>query len=658
MAVKLINSISDLPNYGISVARSGFTKLTDTGGIDSTGAVSGVGLMMTLASDMTASWQLYNGETTPDNKIQLVGVGDNSATDITKKFFNQLNLNSQPYSGQANFGPLGNQRQHVMLLETTNEILPNRGAVSRGVDQSYRVRFEFDERPRLNTTDTEYKRELYQLNLKLRSMGKAQYVSGANINETSESQHLLQNSKDSDNNLVHVGYTFNGSWTESEGIPNCMYGWLKINIGTSNQLLNDGSVLESISGNDGLITLENGSTLTTSVVRTPGELVDLHFEDVTIPAQSLILPYDGVNKYTVGEVITGAGGASATVHSCSTASTTQSITFSNWNSIPFVEGETVTGADSSLTLALTLVTTEINRSKRFRNKRKGKGWFKRFPKIGTNLEGTYPMSYRLTMTERGFVFYIFDDAASDQSDDYAWTCVQRTVDNVEGTAPTDEASRYPVHVLYSCSRESVYARDFGVYFSESAANLQTAETSVNTVFDNEGNSYSVDSLNNDSFYILSPYDREDSLADEFTAKLIWRFVAREFDILKPWDVHKLATKHQTDSNAIINPLEQLAITNDNRFVITFPTGLTTQRFMYPKEEIDLICFSSAEVVAEGSNVPMNTYLPSGNADNRRYQGMRSTLANGNGMRIMLLVNGRHIFNSDVNIGTDTSANLI
>tara|TARA_B100001248_G_C27377670_1_gene455185 strand:+ start:13 stop:1989 length:1977 start_codon:yes stop_codon:yes gene_type:complete len=658
MAVKIINSLSDLPNYGISVARSGFTKLTDTGGIDSTGAVSGVGLMMTLASDMTASWQLYNGETTPDNKIQLVGVGDNAATDITKKFFNQLNLDSQPYSGQANFGPVGNKRQHVLLLETTNEILPNRGAVSRGVDQSYRVRFEFDERPRLNTTDTEYKRELYQLNLKLRSMGRAQYVSGANINETSESQHLLENSKDADNNLVHVGYTFNGSWTESEGIPNCMYGWLKVNIGTSNQLLNDGSVLESISGNDGLITLENGSTLTTSVVRTPGELVDLHFEDVTIPAQSLILPYDGVNKYTVGEVISGTGGASATVHSCSTASTTQSITFADWNGIPFVEGETVTGADSSLALALTLVTTEINRSKRFRNKRKGKGWFKRFPKIGTNLEGTYPMSYRLTMTERGFVFYIFDDAASDQSDDYAWTCVQRTVDNTEGTTPTDEASRYPVHVLYSCSRESVYARDFGVYFSESAANLQTAETTVNTVFDNEGNSYSVDSLNNDSFYILSPYDREDSLADEFTAKLIWRFVAREFDILKPWDVHKLATKHQTDSNAIINPLEQLAITNDNRFVITFPTGLTTQRFMYPKEEIDLICFSSAEVVAEGSNVPMNTYLPSGNADNRRYQGMRSTLANGNGMRIMLLVNGRHIFNSDVNIGTDTSANLI
>jgi hypothetical protein len=658
MSVKIINSISDLPNYGVSVSRSGFTKLTDTGGINSVGGVAGVGMLMTLAADMVADWQLYNGEPTPDNKIQLAGVGENSASDVTKQFFTQINLNSLPYSGEANFGPIDNRRQHVLLLETSTEMLPNRGAVSRGVDQSYRVRLEFDERSRLYTTDPEFKRELYQLNLRLRSLGRAQYVLGAPINETSDAQHLLVNSKDRDNNLIHTGYTFTGTWAESDGIPNGMYGWLKTNIGTANQLLTDGSVLESVAGNDGLITLENGSTLTTSVVRTPGELVDLHFEDVTIPAQSLILPYDGNNQYSVGEIISGAGGASAIVHSITTSATNQNITFSNWNNVPFIEGEVVTGATSGLAKNLTLLTTQINRSKRFRNKRKGKGWFKRFPKIGTGVEGTYPMSYRLTMTERGFVLYIFDDAASDQSDDYAWTCVQRTVDNTEGTTPTDEASRYPVHVLYSCSRESVYARDFGVYFSESAANLQTAETAVSTVYDNEGNSYSVNNLNNDSFYILSPYDREDSLADEFTAKLIWRFVAREFDILKPWDVHKLATKHQTDSNAIINPLEQLAITNDNRFVITFPTGLTTQRFMYPKEEIDLICFSSAEVVAEGSNVPMNTYLPSGNSDNRRYQGMRSTLANGNGMRIMLLVNGRHIFNSDVNIGTDTSANLI
>lgn len=74
--------------------------------------------------------------------------------------------------------------------------------------------------------------------------------------------------------------------------------------------------------------------------------------------------------------------------------------------------------------------------------------------------------------------------------------------------------------------------------------------------------------------------------------------------------------------------------------------------MYPKEEMDMICFSSAEVVAESSNVPMTTYLYNGtNADQRRYQGMRSTMAFGNGMRLLVLVNGQYIFNSDINLDT-------
>ena len=64
--------------------------------------------------------------------------------------------------------------------------------------------------------------------------------------------------------------------------------------------------------------------------------------------------------------------------------------------------------------------------------------------------------------------------------------------------------------------------------------------------------------------------------------------------------------------------------------------------------MDLICFSSAEVVAESSNIPMTTYKYDGTStDKRRYQGMRSTAAFGNGMRILVLVNGQYIFNSDV-----------
>lgn len=642
-------------NYGVSTTKSGITRIPSSG-------VGAAGLLTSLRDDMIANWQLYNGEPVVGNEIVLSSLDGSQPTFVTKRFFKELDV-TQPsldqsttlgYLGSANYGAGPVKKQHVLLLESDIDILPNRGSVSRGVDQTYRVRFEYDERDRIYPYDKEFEAIRYQTNITLRSLSKTPYVNGSVIDETDTNYHLLEPlTRDLDGALIHPGYTLKtNSWEESDGIPNPMYGWLKTHVATSNQILNNGDVTEPITGSDGLILLENGSTLNTNVIRYPGECVDVTFEDIIIPASNLEVEHIDASKIFISsETIVGeSSGARAIYHPSSSGTT---INFISTNEIPFQIDEKITGLSSGKEVYLRSMSTGISRSKRFRNKRKGSGWFKRFPKIGASVEGSYPITYRLTMTERGFVFYLYDDAATDQNDDYAWLCVQRTVDNQTGITRTDEAGRFPVHVLYSCSRESVDSRDFGVYFSENAANLQTAENTVTEVFDNSGNVLALDAVSNErSFYILSPYDREDPLSDEFSAKLIWRFVAREFDILKPWDVHKLATKHQVDSNAIVNPLEQLSITDDNRFVITFPTGLTTQRFMYPKEEIDLICFSSAEVVAEGSNVPMTTYLPTGSTglnDNRRYQGMRSTLPNGNGMRVMVLVNARYIFNSDVNL---------
>lgn len=642
-------------NYGISTTKSGITKIPSSG----TGVA---GLLTSLRDDMIANWQLYNGEPVVGNEIILSSLDGSQPTFVTKRFFRELDV-TQPsldqsttlgYLGSANYGKGPIKKQHVLLLESDIDILPNRGSVSRGVDQTYRVRLEYDERDRIHPYDKEFEEIRYQVNISLRSLSRTPYVNGSVIDETDTNYHLLEPlTRDLDGALIHPGYTLKtNSWEESDGIPNPMYGWLKTHVATSNQILNNGDVTEPITGSDGLILLENGSTLNTNVIRYPGECVDITFEDIIIPASSLEVEHIDASKIFISsETIVGeSSGARAIYHPSSSGTT---INFISTNEVPFQIDEKITGLSSGKEVYLRSMSTGISRSKRFRNKRKGNGWFKRFPKVGVSVEGSYPITYRLTMTERGFVFYLYDDAATDQNDDYAWLCVQRTVDNQTGITRTDEAGRFPVHVLYSCSRESVDSRDFGVYFSENAANLQTAENTVTEVFDNSGNVLALDAVSNEkSFYILSPYDREDPLSDEFSAKLIWRFVAREFDILKPWDVHKLATKHQVDSNAIVNPLEQLSITDDNRFVITFPTGLTTQRFMYPKEEIDLICFSSAEVVAEGSNVPMTTYLPTGSTglnDNRRYQGMRSTLPNGNGMRVMVLVNARYIFNSDVNL---------
>jgi hypothetical protein len=759
MAQRQITNMSTFSNYGMSRLRTGFTKIDGTASIDSNEVVSG-GMMMALALDMKNTWGMFNGS--PDAGNELI---DSLNAPITKQFFEEISLTrtggfSGTYSGSANYSqstPTA-PSQHVMLFQTTNDILPNNGTVSRGLDQNYRIRFELDLRPRLYSNlstgagDREFAQELYQLNMRMDSLGLYHYSAGNQINE----QLFKPNSYYPDTVYRPDTFILPTSWEDQIGIPNPMYGWFKVNVGCSNQLLANGDISSPQTESNGLITLDNGSTVDTTIIRMPGECVDLTFEDVTVLSdpsntgpyyiqgtittdnsepkyyfpvfldQYAANQYDGAISSTATSItISGVSNTSPAIVSTSSAhgytsgqpvyfssispaihplngntyyakpvvgSNTQFEVFMNSNcTIPldgtlwtvaqqYVSGGTVSsGIGTSVAKTVTefpLLTLYVptnsdgsatwgsdtapssatgfkkyinNRSLRFRNKKKGSGWFKRFPKTEPALQGSYPFSYRLTMTERGMFLYIHDDAASDQADDYAWVAVQRTVNNETGVTRTDEGSKFPVHVMYSCSRDSFYSRDAGVYFSQDAANLQNAENTVDTVYDESGNTYNLSNLDNSkTFYILSPYDREDYLADEYTAKNIWRFVAREFDILKPTDVHKFATRHQVDSNAVINPLEQLSITDENRFVITFPTGLTTQRFMYPKEEMDLICFSSAEVVAESSNIPMTTYKYDGTSiDKRRYQGMRSTAAFGNGMRIMALVNGQNIHNSDV-----------
>jgi hypothetical protein len=155
----------------------------------------------------------------------------------------------------------------------------------------------------------------------------------------------------------------------------------------------------------------------------------------------------------------------------------------------------------------------------------------------------------------------------------------------------------------------------------------------------------------EQFTVQKKEDPEFPDRDMNKTKAIYRFVVRERDVLKPWDFHKSATMHQVDSFAVINPLEQLSVTPDRNFVFAVPNGLTTQRFYYPTSEMDIIAYTSAEISAQGSMIeiskyddnfyadPNNSSATAETAPVRVYEGMMSTLPNGNGMRIFFLSNG-------------------
>jgi hypothetical protein len=85
----------------------------------------------------------------------------------------------------------------------------------------------------------------------------------------------------------------------------------------------------------------------------------------------------------------------------------------------------------------------------------------------------------------------------------------------------------------------------------------------------------------------------------------------------------------------MNARQQVAISENNKYVITFPNGLNTSRYAYT-HELDMIAYTSADVVSEGTNVPITVY---GEGTPRIYKAMPSNGPNNTGMRMLVLVSG-------------------
>ena len=116
-----------------------------------------------------------------------------------------------------------------------------------------------------------------------------------------------------------------------------------------------------------------------------------------------------------------------------------------------------------------------------------------------------------------------------------------------------------------------------------------------------------------------------------------KFIVREADVLKPTKPIE-ADIDTPDSNAILNSIQQVSITEANRYVITFPNGLNTPRYMYT-EELDLMAYTSADVISAYSDVPITVY---GEAAARSYKALPASGVNNTGMRVLMVTKGAGI----------------
>ncbi|MDK1290194.1 hypothetical protein [Pseudoalteromonas umbrosa] len=152
-----------------------------------------------------------------------------------------------------------------------------------------------------------------------------------------------------------------------------------------------------------------------------------------------------------------------------------------------------------------------------------------------------PLSYALTVSDHGIVLAVWDQAVdqyeTNEGHRFSWLNIQRLVDKDTGAPLIDQNKSFcPLFCMY------------GVYH----------EKTQNAMY----------------------------------------FVVRESDVHRPSE-ELTAGEDSPDSNAVLNTYEQVAVSEDYEYVITVPSGLTTQRYLY-LEEADLIGYTSADVISNGA----------------------------------------------------------
>lgn len=138
----------------------------------------------------------------------------------------------------------------------------------------------------------------------------------------------------------------------------------------------------------------------------------------------------------------------------------------------------------------------------------------------------------------------------------------------------------------------------------------------------------------------------------------WKFVVRERDTVHPtqgdketkhyvWDKQYQpnggvferytpfrvpADKHTEDSHALLNTTEQIALTEDSKYLVSFLYNLTTPRFRY-SDELDMIGQTAADVAMASNNLKLTTY---GEPNERTYRSLGANLPYNMGLRIVVL----------------------
>lgn len=114
----------------------------------------------------------------------------------------------------------------------------------------------------------------------------------------------------------------------------------------------------------------------------------------------------------------------------------------------------------------------------------------------------------------------------------------------------------------------------------------------------------------------------------------YQFVVREQDILRPGK-RRDAANNTVDSESVLNVQNQVSLSEDGKYIVTFPSRLNTSRYRYP-HELDMMGVTSSDVVSQYSDVPLQFY---GESTPRVYKALHANQGTNVGMRVLILQQG-------------------
>lgn len=238
------------------------------------------------------------------------------------------------------------------------------------------------------------------------------------------------------------------------------------------------------------------------------------------------------------------------------------------------------------------------------------GIINRAVRIGAGTGAAFPLRYRLVISPRGVWIGIWEDADSDAfSYNFNWLLIQRPVDRETGAVVT--TGKAPVWcVAFNGANQD---------FPEQTYFFQTIVREAD-VLKPAGIAHSLYNINDDNNDPDATTENVTQGTDPVTG------------LLRPNYARRRAEINQDDSDSIINSENQVSLSEDQKYIVTFPARLNTNRFCY-SHELDMIGFTSADVVSNGTIVPLTVY---GESQNREYLALKSSGANNTGVRIVVL----------------------